>query len=89
VTLTPERVSLLAGLLYAGRSRTEIAAALGVSPRTVSRWRTDPSVLAELERLRNATPVTQALAVLEDIALHGENERNRLQAAQTLLRLAI
>jgi FixJ family two-component response regulator len=88
VTLTPERVRLLAALLVAGRPRTEIADALDVSPRSVSRWKTDPRVLAEVERLRNATPVTRALAVLEDIALHGENERNRLQAAQTLVRLA-
>ena len=89
MTLTPERVKPVAALLFEGRSRKEIAAALDVSPRTVSRWKNDPRVLAELERLRNATPATRALAVLEDIALRGENERNRLQAAQTLLRLAI
>jgi DNA-binding NarL/FixJ family response regulator len=88
VTLTPERVKLLAALLVAGRSRTEIADALDVSPRTVSRWKHDPRVLAEVERLRNATPLTRAIAVVEDIALYGENERNRLQAAQTLIRLA-
>ena len=49
MTLTPERVKPVAALLFEGRSRKEIAAALDVSPRTVSRWKNDPRVLAELE----------------------------------------
>jgi DNA-binding transcriptional regulator YdaS (Cro superfamily) len=88
VALTPERVKLLAACLVAGRSRTETAEALGVSPRSVSRWKKHPRVLAEVERARSATIEIRALGVLEDLAFHSEDERTRLQAAQTIVRWA-
>lgn len=88
VALTPERVRLLAACLVAGRSRTETAEALGVSPRSVSRWKKHPRVLAEVERARNSTIETRVLGVLEDLAFHSKDERIRLQAAQVVVRWA-
>jgi hypothetical protein len=86
---TPEQITLLAACVIAGRSRTETAKMLGVSPRSVSRWNTDPRVLVEVERARDATIETRMIGVLEALAHHAEDERTRLHAAQSIVRWAI
>ena len=65
--LTPERIKQLAECLVAGRTRKETAEALGVSERTVSRWKKDPRVLAEVERLRNGASEIRAVQVLLEL----------------------
>src|SRR5207302_10637248 len=83
--LPRERINQLAECLVAGRARKETAEALRVSVRTVSRWSKDPTVLAEVERLRNRTNEELAIDSLKHL-LHSEHERIVLGAAQTLLR---
>jgi hypothetical protein len=80
-----ERINQLAECLLAGRTRKETAEALRVSVRTVSRWSKDPTVLAEVERLRNRTNEELATDSLKHL-LRSENERIVLGAAQALLR---
>jgi hypothetical protein len=86
--LTPERITLLAECLTAGCSRTDTADALGVSPRTVTRWKTDPAVHAEVERLRNRTGETRARDVLLSL-LDSRDESIALRASKEVLRLNI
>ena len=86
--LTPERIKQLAECLIAGRTRAETAKALGVSPRTVSRWKKDPTVLAEIERLRNRTGETRAADVLLGL-LKSDDERIRLAASREIYRWKI
>jgi transcriptional regulator with XRE-family HTH domain len=83
--LTPGRIEEVAEFLIAGRTRAEIARALDVSPRTVSRWKKDSAVLVEIERLRNRTSEDRAVDALEQLLETG-SERMVLGAAQTLLR---
>jgi len=83
--LTRERIRQLAEYLIAGRTRMETANALDVSPRTVSRWKKDPVVLAEVERLLKRGPETRALEKLERL-LDSADDRVALGAAQTLVR---
>jgi transcriptional regulator with XRE-family HTH domain len=85
VRLTRERIRKLAESLIAGCTRKEAAEALGVSPRTVTRWNKDPAVLAEIERLLNRGPETRALERLERL-LDSEDDKVALGAAQTLVR---
>jgi hypothetical protein len=80
-----ERINQLAECLVAGCTRRETAEALRVSVRTVSRWSTDPAVLAEVELLRNRTDEELARDHLKRL-LGSENERIVLGAAQALLR---
>jgi hypothetical protein len=86
--LSPERVKTLAECLIAGHTRQEAADALRVSPRTVSRWKKSPAVVAEVERLRSRTNETRAADVLQRLLESGD-ERIRLAAARDVLRLQI
>ena len=88
MTLTPEKIKLLAECLIAGLSRKETAKALGVSPRTVSRWKKDPRVIAEVERLRTRTSETRVEDVLQRL-LESDDERVRLGAVRESLRWKI
>ena len=88
VRLTPERIKHLAECLIAGRTRAETAEALGISVRTVSRWTKEPTVIAEVERLRNGTSETRAVDVLQRL-LDSNDERVALAAAQAILRWKI
>ena len=81
--LTPERIKQMAECLITGRTRQETADALGVSPRTVSRWKKDARVLAEVERLRNRASEAIAVDYLKSL-LDSDNERIVLGAAQAL-----
>jgi FixJ family two-component response regulator len=83
--LTPERITQLAEALLAGHTRKDTAKALNVSPRTVSRWKKNPSVLAEVDRLRERTPDTRAVDTLERL-LDSVDEKVALKAAETLVR---
>ena len=85
VRLTRERVRRLAECHVAGCTRQETAKALGVSPRTVTRWKKDPAVLKEFERLLNRGPETRALEKLDRL-LDSADEKVALGAAQTLVR---
>lgn len=85
--LTPERINQLAECLIAGRTRKETAQALGVSPRTVTRWKKDAGVLEEVERLRNRTNEAIAVDYLKRLAEHSDNERIVLGAAQALSKI--
>ena len=86
--LTPERIKVLTDCIVSGLTRKETAKVLGKSPRTVTRWKKDPRVVAEVERRRNSTILTRALAVLDDLQLHSADDRVRLQAAQAIARWA-
>lgn len=86
--LTAERIKQLAECLIAGRTREETADLLGVSPRTVSRWKKDARVLAEVERLRSRSGETRVEEVLLGL-LESDNERVRLGAAREILRWEI
>ena len=86
--LTPERIKQLAECLIAGRTRKETAEALGVSESSVSRWKKDPRVLAEVERLRNRTGETRAVDVLLDL-LDSDSDAVRLAAVKEIFRLKI
>src|SRR5215475_7712452 len=83
--LTPERITQLAECLIAGLTRAETAEVLRVSVRTVSRWKRDPAVHAEVDRLRNRTSETRA----EDVLLRLQDswdEKIALAAAKEVLR---
>jgi transcriptional regulator with XRE-family HTH domain len=84
--LTREQINLLAECLIAGRSRKQIAEALGVSVRTVSRWKEDLAVLAEVDRLRNRTNEAIAVDYLKSL-LVSDDERVVLAAAQALSKI--
>ena len=86
--LTPERVKTLAECMIAGRTRAETADALGVSPRTVSRWKKNPAVVAEVDRLRSRTSETRVEDVLLRL-LESDDERVRLMAVRETLRWKI
>jgi predicted transcriptional regulator len=86
--LTPERIKQLAECLIAGRTRKETANLLGVSPRTVSRWKKDARVLAEVERLRNGANEIRAVDVLLEL-LDSVDDRVRLAAAREILQRKI
>jgi predicted transcriptional regulator len=88
MTLTPERIKKMAECIVAGCSRQETADALGVSPRTVSRWKKDPRVIAEVDRLRSRTSETRVEDVLLRL-LESDDERIRLMAARETLRWRI
>ena len=76
----------MAECLIAGRTRKEIAGALGVSARTVSRWKEDADVLAEVDRLRNRTNEAIAVDHLKSL-LNSDDERVVLAAAQALSKI--
>jgi transcriptional regulator with XRE-family HTH domain len=86
--LTPERIKQLAECLIAGCTRAETAEALGVSPRTVSRWKKDPVVVAEVDRLRSRTNETRVEDVLLRL-LKSDDERIVLGAAREIYRWKI
>src|SRR5262245_46895868 len=85
VRLTRDRVRRLAELLIAGCTRKEIAKTLDVSPRTVTRWKQDPAVQAEYDRLLKRGPETRALEKLDRL-LDSNDDKVALAAAQTLVR---
>jgi predicted transcriptional regulator len=86
--LTPERVKTLAECLIAGRTRAETADALGVSPRTVSRWKKSPVVQAEVNRLRSRENEPRVEDVLIRL-LKSDDEHIRLMAVRETLRWEI
>jgi MoxR-like ATPase len=86
--LSPERIKRLAECLIVGRTRAETAEALGVSPRTVTRWKKDARVLAEVERLRSRTIETRVEEVLQRL-LKSDDERVVLGAVRETLRWKI
>lgn len=85
VRLTRDRVRRLAEALVEGRTRKGTAAALGVSPRTVTRWKKNPAVVAEFERLLNRGPETRALEKLDRL-LDSPDDKVALRAAEFLVR---
>jgi hypothetical protein len=87
--LTPERIKTLAECPIAGRTRAEAADLLGLSPRPVSRWKKDPAVEAEVDRLRNRSGETRVADVLLLGLLESDDERIVLGAAQEIYRWKI
>jgi hypothetical protein len=73
-------------LVVAGRSRREISNILGVQPRTLSRWRSEPEVRAEIEALTSSANATEisAVAALRGL-LTDPDSRVRLEAARAIL----
>ena len=88
MSLTPERIKKVAECIVAGCSRQETADVLGVSPRTISRWKKDPRVIAEVERLRSRASETRVEDVLLRL-LGSDDERIRLMAVRETLRWRI
>ena len=88
VRLTPERVKTLAECVIEGRTRAETADALGVSPRTVSRWKKIPAVVAEVDRLRSRANEPRVEDVLIRL-LKSDDEHIRLMAVRETLRWEI
>src|SRR5205823_3271578 len=86
--LTPEQVKKLAECLIAGLTRAKTADALRVSTRTVSRWKKNPVVVAEVDRLRSRTSETRVEDVLLRL-LESDDERVRLMAVRETLRWKI
>lgn len=82
--LTPEVIDTLARFLVEGRTRAEIAERLDVSVRTVSRWRSSPLVIAEVERLENRSDEVRAADVLLRL-MESDDERISLRAAELVL----
>lgn len=82
--LTPERISQLAECVVAGRSMRETASLLGISVRTVSRWKASPLVIAELERLSNRSDDVRAVDILLGL-MASDDERVALRAAELVL----
>ena len=82
--LTPEVAEVLAQLLVAGWSRQSIADRLGVSVRTVSRWKVRPLVTAAEEHLRNRSDEEEAADVLLRLT-RSPDERVALRAADLIL----
>lgn len=83
MSLTPERIKKVAECIVAGCSRKETAGALGVSPRTVTRYKKDREVIAEVDRLRSRTSETRVEDVLLRL-LESDDERIRLMAVRDL-----
>ena len=86
--LTPERIKQMAACLITGCTRQETADELRVSPRTVTRWKKDARVLAEVERLRNGANEIRAVDVLLEL-LDSVDDRVRLAAAREILQRKI
>jgi hypothetical protein len=86
--LTPERVKTLGECVIEGRTRAETADALGVSPRTVSRWKKIPVVVAEVDRLRSRADEPRVEDVLIRL-LKSDDEHIRLMAVREALRWEI
>jgi hypothetical protein len=86
--LTPERIKTLAECLIEGRTRVETADALDVSARTVSRWKKNPVVVAEVDRLRSRANEPRVEDVLIRL-LKSDDEHIRLMAVRETLRWKI
>ena len=93
-----DRQLLAIDLILAGRPDTHVAQAIGVSRRTIIRWRlSDADVIAELRRRRRQpwqgtadrlrAVLRSALDVLAE-QLTDRVDRHRFRAATTILRLA-
>lgn len=93
-----ERQQLAVQLLASGKTGREVAAELGVTPETVSRWRADVAFVAELnamlndashnarQRLRNL--VGDAVGVLEAVVRDSDAPiKSRLETAFKVLSL--
>jgi hypothetical protein len=84
-------------LLLLGKKMSGIAAAVGVDPRTLYRWRQDEAFRTELDRCRRElwsgaaerlrALVHPSLDVMEQ-HLRDRYDRNRFRAASSVLRLA-
>jgi hypothetical protein len=83
--MRPEHVRAIAEGEVAGLSRAEIAAKTELTPRTISRYRHRPEVLAEVERLRSRTPESRAVDILLRLS-DSEDERIALDAAKEILK---
>src|SRR3954469_19860580 len=78
--LTPEVAKVLAQFLAQGRSRQSIADRLDISVRTVSRWKSSPLVIAELNRSDDVRAADVLLRLMEC-----DDERIALRAAELVL----
>jgi hypothetical protein len=85
----PEYVLRLAELELAGASRKEMAEALGVTPRTVSRLRHAPEVKAMTERLRSQPDSVRATTVLLDVMTSTKDERLKVDCAKAVLQYGV
>lgn len=84
-------------LLASGKRGVEVAAELGITQETVSRWRNSPTFAAAVNQLlRDATTATiadirsaasDAVAVITDIMRNSEDDKMRLSAALSILRV--
>lgn len=84
-------------LLVSGKKQVDIAQAIGVTQETVSRWRSQPVFVAALNlALQDAYAASigevrdaarDALTTLRYLVTHSEDERVRLSAALSLVRL--
>jgi len=88
MSLTPERIKKVAECIVAGCSRQETADALGVLPRTVTRYKKDREVIAEVERLRTRRNETRVEDVLQRLR-ESDDEHIRLMAVRETLRWRI
>lgn len=94
--LTDVQAAALAGMM-AGRKLVELAAELGITPETLSRWRAEPVFAAEHNRRRREVSELAgeqlrqlqgaALAVLGD-QLQSADGRERVAAARAILSVA-
>ena len=84
-------------MLASGKRGVEVAAELGVTQETVSRWRNSPTFAAAVNQLlRDATSATiadirsaagDAVAVVTDIMHNSPDDKTRLAAALSILRV--
>jgi hypothetical protein len=82
--LTPARITQLAECVLAGRTRQETASLLGISARTVSRWKKSPAVIAEVVRLTSRSDDVRAVDILLGL-MGSDDERVALRAAELVL----
>src|SRR5437879_486130 len=82
--LTPARATQLAECILAGRTRQEMAQLLGIAPRTASRWKKNPLVVTEVERIRNRSDEQRAAEILVRLT-ESDDERVALRACELVL----
>ncbi|MGZ4314315.1 MAG: hypothetical protein ACXVRS_00630 [Gaiellaceae bacterium] len=65
-----------------------MAQALEISPRTASRWKKNPLVIAEVERIRNRSDQQRAAEILVRLT-ESDDERVALRACELVLQRSI
>jgi transcriptional regulator with XRE-family HTH domain len=86
--MRPDHIRAIAEGEIAGLSRREIASKTGLTPRTISRYRRRPEVLAAVEQLRRLPRSERAQDVLVGL-LASDSETIRLQAALGIVRYGV